>query len=204
MPYYTDSQWAIEIQDKLAIPQIYSKVWPDSEIQCLDDDPQDKTKLTLDISGADKLIKNKNGVVYFLGQRFRTYDSTLAKNFDDFTLRKERVSGYKSEAYKVKEALENCGLLAAYYAYGHVNTKETGFEKFRIIKFRDFIEKWINDQLKPSGIKQNHDGSSDFYYWGFKKIPNELIYWQLEKTQLDEVPPKLDYWFKPKEESSDV
>lgn len=194
MTYDQDRKWAIEIQENLAKPQIYSVVWSDCEIQSLDDDPKDKIKLTLDVSGADKLIKNRNDVVFFLGQRFRKFKSTLAKGYDDFTLRKERGSGYKSEAYKVREALEKCGLLAAYYAYGHVNINETGFKKFRIIKFKEFIEKWINEEITKPKIQENRDGSSDFYYWAFRDIPKDLIYWELnyKKTNFQ----KLDYWLK--------
>jgi hypothetical protein len=198
-----DLDWALNIQDELAIPLIYSKVWPKCEIQCLDDDPYDRTKNMLDISGADKIIRYANGLVYFLGQRFRRYESTLQKDFDDFTLRKERKTGYKAEAYKAREALEKCGLLAAYYAYGHVNKDQTGFEKFRILNFREFLKQWITGKLTRPRIQKNKDGRSDFYYWPFEQIPTNIIFWELENTSRRE-PLTIDYSLKNKEVAGSV
>ena len=181
MGYKKDAKWVLEIQEKLAIPLIYNQVWPKCEIKCLDDDEDDKLKKILDVSGADKLIKWKNGTVSFLGQRFRRYKSSLARGYDDFTLRKERPkTDYKAECYKIIDAIENGKLLAAYYAYGHVNTDETGFEKFRILHFRIFIEKWVNEELNPCQQPYNKDHSSNFYAWPFNQIPHECIHWELK------------------------
>jgi len=195
MGYKKDAKWVLEIQKTLAIPLIYTQVWPNCEIKCLDDNEDDQLKKILDISGADKLIKWKNGTVSFLGQRFRTYESSLAKDYDDFTLRKERPqTDYKAECYKIIDALENGKLLAAYYAYGHVNIKETGFEKFRILHFRRFIEKWVNNELEPYQQPYNKDNSSNFYAWAFNKIPQECIFWELkEPITLTETDPPREY-----------
>ena len=173
-----DVNWALEIQNRIAIPEIYSKLWPTCKIYHPDKQTTELEK-DLDIAGADKIIREKTGGMYFLGQRFRTYGASLAKGFDDFTLRHYRPgTDYRAEAYKVIDALKTGKLLAAFYAYGHLNIKETKFEKFRIIKFRNFVEKWDSGELPPYDKRLNKDGSSDFYAWRFKEIPLELIYWE--------------------------
>ena len=101
-----DVGWAIRIQNEVAMPQIYEKLWPNLVIHL--DDESSELKRTLDIAGADKLIKDPNGGVFFLGQRFRTYESSLAKGYDDFTLRNYRPrTNYKAECFKVIDALKN-------------------------------------------------------------------------------------------------
>jgi len=118
-----------------------------------------------------------------LGQRFRTFESSLAKGYDDFTLRHYRPrTDYKAEAYKVIDALKTGKLLAAFYGYGHLNKKQTQFVEFRIIKFRDFVENWVCGELEPYQHKENHDESSNFYAWRFKDIPKKMIYWDLNKS----------------------
>lgn len=175
-----DVGWAIRIQNEVAMPQIYEKLWPNLVIHL--DDESSELKRTLDIAGADKLIKDPNGGVFFLGQRFRTYESSLAKGYDDFTLRNYRPrTNYKAECFKVIDALKTGKLLAAYYAYGHLHSNQKQFKKFRIIYFRKFVEKWDAGVLNPYQKKDNHDGSSDFYAWRFKDIPLDCIYWSLKK-----------------------
>jgi len=176
-----DVRWALEIQKRIAIPTIYKKVWPD----CIFHHPDKQTtalEKALDIAGADKIIQEKNGGMYFLGQRFRTFESSLAKGYDDFTLRHYRPkTDYKAEAYKVIDALKTGKLLAAFYGYGHLNREQTKFEEFRIIKFRNFVEEWSLGKLEPSQHKYNHDGSSSFYAWEFRDIPENMIHWDLKK-----------------------
>lgn len=178
-----DVNWSLKIQNQIAIPQIYSKIWPECVIHHPDKQRTELEK-ALDIAGADKLIQEPGGGVFFLSQRFRTYETSLAKGYDDFTLRNYRPrTDYKAECYKVIDALKTGKLLAAFYAYGHLNNKQKSFEKFRIIKFRNFVEKWDSGELPPYQQKMNTDGSSNFYAWRFKDIPYDLIHWELKKQE---------------------
>lgn len=176
-----DVRWALEIQKRIAIPMIYQKVWPD----CIFHHPDKQTtelEKALDIAGADKIIQEKTGGMYFLGQRFRTFESSLARGYDDLTLRHYRPrTDYKAEAYKVIDALKTGKLLAAFYGYGHLNREQTKFKEFRIIKFRPFVEEWVSGNLDPYQHKENYDGSSSFYAWRFRDIPKNMIYWDLKK-----------------------
>ena len=193
--------WAVEKQKELAIPLIYSKVWPDCKVYCLDDDQRDPVKMALDVSGADKMIKQPNGNVFFLGQRFRTHGSSLAKGYDDFTLRKDRPgTNYRAECYKVVEAVKTGSLVAAYYAYGHVNLKQDGFKKFRILHFPKFIEHWQSGRLLPYNNPYNTDNSSDFLAWRFNRIPQDCVFWELKHPITTHDQPvlestSLDAWF---------
>lgn len=125
----------------------------------------------MDISGADKLLKWPNGTCSFLAQRFRRNTCT----FDEFTLRHSRNTGYKAECFKALEALEHHKLLAAYYAYGHVNKKEDDFKRFRIIDFVKFLNYWKNGLIPSPRFVTNKNGRSSFLAWPFKDIPRELI-----------------------------
>jgi len=190
----SDVRWALEIQKRIAIPTIYQRVWPD----CVFHHPDKQTtelEKALDIAGADKIIQEKTGGMYFLGQRFRTFESSLDKGYDDFTLRHYRPrTNYKAEAYKVIDALKTGKLLAAFYGYGHLNREQTKFEEFRIINFRSFVEAWSSGILEPDQHKENHDGSSSFYAWEFKNIPENMIFWDLSKQNKPKI--TLDKYFR--------
>ncbi len=185
-----DVRWAVHIQKTLAKPLIYSRVWPSCKVKCLDDDPRDELKVLLDKAGADKMIIEENDNLVFIGQRFRTYAASLGKGYDDFTLRKRRPrTNYKAEAYKQRYAHRNGTGLIKYYAYGHLNPRQDGFTKFRILRFQTFLAKWINEELAPEETKNNTDKSSSFYTWSFENIPNDCIHWELDKPVTIHNPP---------------
>ncbi len=174
---YRDKQWAIKIYHTLAKPLIYQELWTDAKFVLLENNPAYNV---LDISGLDVII-NLADNIDFMAQRFRTVESSLEKGYDDFTLRNIRPStGYKAEGHKLLQAYRNGNNIAKYYAYGHVNAKETGFEKFRILYLRRFLEKWDNGELPEPDIVPNRDGSSDFIAWKFKDLPKKCIFCELK------------------------
>lgn len=169
--YRNDQDWVLKMQP-LAIRFYYRKIWPECEIKCLDDELDNNLKKILDISGADKLLRWPNGTVSFLAQRFRRHDE---RNYDDFTLRYDRPSGYKAEMFKARDALKKHKLIPAYYAYGHVNENEDGFKRFRVIDFIVFLDYLERGQLPEPEFKENRDKSSTFMAWNFNIIPKECI-----------------------------
>lgn len=179
-------RWAAKKMQPIAIEQIYSKVWPEVEIIPLDDEWNDPLKKILDPAGCDKLLKWTTGEIAFLGQRFRKYESTIAKGYDDFTLRFETKYGYSTECQKIRNAFNNNRFIATYYAYGHANVKEDDFYKFRILYFKKFLEVWAKGILKPKGPISNGDGSW-FLAWSFNEIPNDCIFWT--NVEEDILPP---------------
>ena len=180
-PYTIDQDWSREIQ-LLAIQQIYPKVWPDCQILELDDDRLNLLKQTLDVGGADKLLRYSDKTVAFLAQRFRTYEESL--EYDDFTLRFTRpYSKATTECEKVLRSLAQNRLLASFYSYGHVNKEKNGFLRFRILKFKEFLEAWRDRKIPPPiGPIPNPDGTT-FLAWSFAKIPKELIFWELKSKK---------------------
>lgn len=151
----------------IALAQFYSKIWPGADVIELDKDVRNKLAKIIDIGGADKVLRFPDAGLAFLAQRFRRYDEI---QFDDFTLRRDRPSGIKTEFQKAKLALERGGFIASYYAYGHANENEDGFIRMRILKFREFMEAVLSGELKL-GIGRNPNGSSTFWKIPFKNIP---------------------------------
>lgn len=177
----TQMWWAVKRIQPLAEKQIYPFVWPNTEIIPLDDERGNHLKLILDVAGADKLIKYRNGNVNFLAQRFRKWNIT----YDDFTLRKTSMTGYRSEAYRVIEAFKQNQIISAYYAYGHVNKEETGFTKFRILDFKKFVQYLMDNKIKKPKEKDNNDFTS-FYAWKFDWLPRDLFIYDLNPTGLSQ------------------
>lgn len=181
-PDWTDDQdWSVVKIQPLAIAQIYSMVWPEAQVIPLDNDRRNTLKYMLDVAGADKLIRWPDGGVAFLGQRFRRYEK---RQWDDFTLRARRPSGRETEIGKIAAALDRAGLVAGYYAYGHVNEKETGFLRFRILEFRAFCQDWQSGLLPAKYVRHNKDGSSSFYCWPFSQIPSRFFVYNSEAIQM--------------------
>lgn len=180
-PWRVDADWTLKMQP-LAIAQFYSKVWPGAQIIELDQDKRNKLAVALDIGGADKMICFSGGALVFLGQRFRRWNQ---RKFDDFTIRRDRPSGIKTEFHKVKLALEHGGFIAGYYSYGHANKGENGFIRFRILKFREVIEAILVGELCPT-VRYNPDNSSSFYVLPFDAIPPRyfLLDYTANKHQL--------------------
>jgi len=180
--YRDDSSWASTKIQPIAEKQVYSQVWPGCRIISLDDDELNILKTTLDVAGADKLLRWPDGTASFLAQRFRSYEKRV---WDDFTLREFRPNtSYRAECYKAPEALKANKINATYYAYGHVNEEEDGFLRFRIVKFREFLEYWTKGLLPKPQRGYNADDSSWFLYWAFKDIPPELILWLLKPRSI--------------------
>lgn len=172
-----DQRWACNKIQPLAIRQIYAKVWPNSQVQELDNDQSNRLKQTLDISGLDKLLSFSDKTVAFLGQRFRRYEES---EYDDFTVRFSRPGYARTECEKLLRALSENRLLISFYAYGHVNKQQNGFLRFRILKFREFLEAWRDRKIPaPLGPIPNKDGTT-FLAWHFSKIPEDLVYWNLK------------------------
>lgn len=179
-----DQRWSSEKIQPLA-NKIYSKVWPDCQILDLEDDQKDSLKQALDFGGVDKAIRLKDGTIGLLAQRFRRYTE---REYDDFTLRYSRPrSQYKTECEKALKALKENRMVAGYYAYFHVNKEENGFSRFRIIKFREFLEYWRDGKLPKPQLKHNRDGSAIFLAWSFSKLPRELFFYELNEN-VDKLP----------------
>jgi hypothetical protein len=185
MTYIIDQTWTTEKIQPLAEKLVYNHVWPRVEIIALDDDRQNQLKVMLDVGGADKLLKWPDGGIAFLAQRFRRFDK---RGWDDFTIRARRPSGRLTEAGKIVRAFDRSGLVAAYYAYGHVNEDEDGFLRFRIIKFIKFCQLWKLGLLKPDGVKKNLDRSSTFLHWRFSRIPPTLLIHDVKSIRISENP----------------
>ncbi len=174
---YRDKKWAIKIYHTLAKPLIYQKIWKDAEFKTTE---KNDAYNVFDLSGIDVIIKHSDNLV-FMGQRFRTVESSIDKGYDDFTLRNERpYTHYKAEAHKLITAFRNGHNIPKYYAYGHVNADQTGFDKFRILNTIEFLKKWDNDELPTPERVPNIDGSSDFLAWKFKDLPKKCIFWELQ------------------------
>lgn len=179
MTYRDNQDWALKHQS-LAIKLYYSQVWPECEIKCLDDDRYNDLKKILDISGADKLLKWPDGTISFLAQRFRR-----ETDYDDFTLRLDRPSGYRCEWFKMRDSLKEHKLLPAFYAYGHLNDNEDSFKRFRIVDIVSFLNYWEKGLLTEPIIRGNRDNSSRFLAWHFNEIPDECIIFQDIENLLD-------------------
>lgn len=166
-PWQIDWEWATIKMQPTALAQFYSKVWPGAEVIELDRDVRNKLAQIIDIGGADKVLRFPDAGLAFLAQRFRRYDEI---QFDDFTLRRDRPSGIKTEFEKAKLAFERGGFIASYYAYGHANKNEDGFIRMRILRFKEFIEAVLSGELRL-GIGRNPNGSSTFFKIPFHTIP---------------------------------
>lgn len=162
-----DRDWAEEKMQPFAISQFYNTVWPGVKIIEVDKEKRDSLATVIDIGGADKMLQFRDGGIAFLAQRFRRYKQIC---YDDFTLRRDRPSGIKTEFGKLKSALERCGFIAGYYAYGHANKREDGFVRMRILKLRELTEAILAGQFQLQ-VHCNTDGSSTFYAIPFKAIP---------------------------------
>lgn len=192
MPSYAeDSKWSVSKIQPIAKLKIYNSVWPQAKIIPLDNDRRNQMKVILDIAGADKLLKWPDGGVAFLAQRFRRFEE---RDFDDFTLRYSRPSGRVTEVGKILRAFKRSGMIAAFYAYGHVNQDETDFLRFRVLRFVEFCLEWQSGRLPPDGRQTNKDRTT-FLYWRFSKIPDHLFEFSSEPTQsslIELPPPKSD------------
>lgn len=182
MSFRVDMNWSVNTIQPLAERLIYNQVWPEVEVIPLDDDNKNRLKVVLDIAGADKILRWPDGGIAFLAQRFRRFEKS---RWDDFTMRRLRPSGRLTEVGKIRAALERSGLIAAFYAYGHVNKTEDDFLRFRILRFTEFCQAWEKGTLLPAQTKANTDGSSWFFCWPFKNIPDSLFLYDSEPKQLN-------------------
>lgn len=135
----------------IAITQFYNNVWPDYKVVELDNDRADHLKTILDVGGADKMLRAQNGAIAFLAQRFRRYKSwhpTPSLIYDDFTLRYSFPNGHDSEMEKLQQAMIRGGFVATWYAYGHANQYDTGFDRFRIIQLPLLLQYLDSGQIK--------------------------------------------------------
>ena len=137
----------------------------------LDLDKRSTLAQQIDMGGADKMLKFPGGGLAFLAQRFRR---SYQARYDDFTLRESRPSGRPTEWGKLLAALTGCGFLAGYYVYGHVNEREDGFIRMRILKLRELLEALSRGEFLMH-YGNNPDGSSTFAYLPFKSIPAQYL-----------------------------
>lgn len=171
--YQEDKRWSDFKIQPIAIKKVYSELWPGSQIIELDKGTSSSLHTVLDIAGADKLIRYSDGTVSFLAQRFRRPDKA---DYDDFTMRYYRIGGNKTEYEKVVTAFQNKTLLAGFYAYGLVNTKEDDFTRFRILDYPHFLQDYLSGKVPEPGYKNNTDGKTSFVYWPFSKLRDYLTY----------------------------
>lgn len=176
MSYEENQKWVLKIQP-LAITQHYNKIWSNANVIELDSCADELSKI-IDIGGADKMLQFTNGSVAFLGQRFRRWSS---KDFDDFTLRAYFKSGNATELQKIRNAIQNGGFIASFYAYGHVNEAEDGFIRFRVLQFRSFTEALISNKIHYT-LEKNKYGSY-FIAAPFKTIPREYFLYDTTQPQ---------------------
>ncbi len=167
--WQADDKWALEMQ-KFALP-IYRQVWVNARIVELDKDKRNQLSRVLDIGGADKMIEFADGGLAFLAQRFRRWQY---RKYDDFTLRKNRPSGNLTEFEKGMLALERHGFVAGFYSYGLANQAETGFERFRILRYPELLKAIITGELHPKTLN-NANGSSNFLVVPFSCIPKHFF-----------------------------
>ena len=168
--YEENSRFVLEMQP-IAIAQFYSQVWPGHKVIELDNDRADHLKAILDIGGADKMLRAPNGSISFLGQRFRRYRSWHPVNgviYDDFTLRCKLFDRYDSEMEKLRNAMAIGSFVATWYAYGHSNANDTGFAKFRIVRFPLLLQYLISGKI-PYTYGTNAEGRP------FLKIPFRIM-----------------------------
>jgi hypothetical protein len=182
--YRVNNRWSVDKIQPIAIKKVYNKMWPNATVIELDNDTRNILKSILDRSGSDKLIRFQDGTIAFLGQRFRRHHNT--KGYDDFTL---RVWNYKTganvEFKKILSALEHNRNIANYYSYGHVNEKENGFDRFRIIDFPKFLKLVVDKKLLPDQRRQTNSGDAEFLCWRFSRIPKScLVFDTTEKITL--------------------
>ena len=182
------AKWALKIQN-IAVSKIYEKItqWKNTRIEHQDTGWAKNNELMkiLDVAGADKIIRWPNGTAAFLGQRFRSFNDT---KYDDFTIRYMKIYGSNTEYTRLIHAFDNSGFIAQFYAYGHVNKNEDGFTRFRILKFQQFIEWWLNKKNSPNETKITNRGDAEFMCWRFRRIPTSCIYWDSTKQN------NLDSW----------
>ncbi|GAH41834.1 unnamed protein product, partial [marine sediment metagenome] len=174
--------WSSNKIQPLAKKLIYEKIWPESGIISLDKG-QDSLKLILDVGGADKLLRHPDGTISFLAQRFRRWESWHPRNYDDFTIRATRPTGRLTEVDKILKGIKSGTLIAAYYAYGHVNEAENGFSRFRIIDLPKFTLAFYNQEIIPGKMIMNPDNSSGFLAWQFKDLPSKIMFFDLNRRE---------------------
>lgn len=167
--WHVDDEWAVEMQ-KYAMP-IYRQVWGQAKIVELDKDKRNELSRVLDVGGADKMIRFTDGGLAFLAQRFRRWQYS---RYDDFTLRKARPSGELTEFDKGILALERHGFVAGFYSYGLVNETETGFKRFRILRYPELLKAILSGELRPRTLA-NVNGSSSFLAIPFADIPKKFF-----------------------------
>ena len=95
-------------------------------------------------------------------------------NKNEFTIRKTRPSGYKSEFAKICEGWGD------YYFYAFSNGYEngSGFRLYTLFNLKVFRREWIfNNWKKHLRFKEmkNKDGSSNFYAFKIKPFPQDFI-----------------------------
>lgn len=164
-----DDKWALEMQ-RFAMP-IYKQVWANARIVELDKDKRNQVSCVLDVGGADKMIEFADGGLAFLAQRFRRWKY---RKYDDFTLRKNRPSGNLAEFEKGMLALQRHGFVAGFYSYGLVNQTETGFKRFRILRYPELLKAILTGKLQPKTLS-NTNGSSTFLVLPFSRIPTHFF-----------------------------
>lgn len=173
--YEDNTKYVLKMQP-IAISQFYSRVWPKSEVVELDNDKADHLKAILDIGGADKMLREPNGAIAFLGQRFRRYKSwhpTPTLIYDDFTIRCRFPGGYDSEMEKLRQAMESGGFIASWYAYGHANQHDTGFVRFRIIRLPLLLRGIYSGQIQSK--RRLNKERRPFVYIKFQSIPHPMF-----------------------------
>jgi len=164
-----DYDWALKMQ-RFAIP-IYETIWPKSRIIELDKNLRDELSHTLDVGGADKMIRFADGGLAFLAQRFRRWD---ARKWDDFTLRKDRLNGYSTELQKGRLALERHGFVAGFYSYGLANETDSGFARLRILRYPELLSAIVEGKIRTQ-THSNTNGSSNFIAIPFSLIPRNYF-----------------------------
>lgn len=168
-----NSEWARAWQRDVAVPNYYrsSNLWPNckiTEVDILESELAER----LDKSGVDKIIWMPDDNHIPIAQRFVRDRADKPSYFkkECFTLRYKTASGYESEYFKFKRALE-CGWpLPQFYAWGvaYDGFPDDGvdFKRFAVYKIKPLFRALLNKnkKLKWKGPRRNTiDGNKTIF-----------------------------------------
>lgn len=138
----------------------YAEQWPDGSVHSLEEEGFSNdwgAELLLDLNGVDTLVETGEGFTVMLAQRFLR---SREGRHDGFTLRyhsgaKEAEYGRLMAAYK-----SGRGFVPGVFAWGVVNSEETGFERFMLIESRPLLRALTEGSITFKGPFQNRDDTS--------------------------------------------
>lgn len=171
MGYQKDLAWAQAHTPQLE--KYFARLWCSCKVTNVESAPIGSEGHTLDTECVvNCTIRLSSGVDIHVALRLRRHKNSLGKGYDDFTLRKSRPNGTKTEIEKLLERhARKDAKRPQYFAYGHLNESETELLKFRLVNLTVFLNNWkrvsawASERTNPDGVV--------FWYWSFKRLTNE-------------------------------